>query len=237
MTSQQKWSRLLDAVSRPSAALDRDALLSEAVSLGLDVAPGSVGCSITQQLGEDYRTPVASGPLAMDLDLAQYRAGNGPCIAAARSGQHVRIKSMTAEADYPEFTAAAKRHGVQSSSSLPLLGSARPAALNLYASDPDAFDAERPAAVSSLLARCVTGLLQAASVPPPAGEVPQRGSAVTAALAKRELIEGAQRVLMRRDGLTGSEAFSWLALRSQQQRHSIFDVARAVLGSEPEQAR
>jgi hypothetical protein len=228
VTSQQKWARLLDAVSRPSAALDRDALLSEAVSLGLDVAPGSVGCSITQQLGEDYRTPVASGPLAMDLDLAQYRAGNGPCIAAARSGQHIKIKSMTAEADFPEFTAAAKRHGVQSSSSVPLLGSARPAALNLYASDPDAFDAERPAAVSSLLARCVTGLLQAAPVPPPAGEVSQLGSSV---------IEKAQRILMGRDRLSESEAFSWLVLRSREQRQSIFNVARAVLGTEPEQAR
>lgn len=237
MTSQQKWARLLDAVSRPSAALDRDALLTEAVSLGLDVAPGSVGCSITQQLGEDYRTPVASGPLAMDLDLAQYRAGNGPCIAAARSGQHIRIKSMEAEADFPEFTAAAKRHGVQSSSSVPLLGSARPSALNLYASDPDAFDAERPAAVSSLLARCVTGLLQAGPVPPPPGEVPQLGSTVMAALAKRELVEGAQRVLMHRDGFTESAAFSWLALHSREQRQSIFEVARAVLDTEPEQAR
>jgi hypothetical protein len=173
----------------------------------------------------------------MDLDLAQYRAGNGPCIAAAKSGQHIRIKSMTAEDAFPEFTAAARRHGVQSSSSVPLLGSARPAALNLYASEADAFDAERPAAVSSLLARCVTGLLQAAPVSPRAGDASGVESSVSDALAKRELVDEAQRVLMRRDGLSESEAFSWLAHRSRDQRHSIFDVARAVLGTEPEQGR
>jgi hypothetical protein len=237
VTSQQKWARLLDAVSRPSAVADRDALLSEAVSLGLDVAPGSVGCSITQQIGSDYRTPVASGPLAMDLDLAQYRAGDGPCIAAARTGRHYRIKSMTAEADFPEFTAAAKRHGVHSSSSVPLLGSARPAALNLYASDPNAFDSERPVAVSSLLARCVTGLLRAAPVSPIAGEIPEVATSMTDALTKRELIERAQGVLMRRDGLTESEAFAWLTHRSTDQLRSIFDVARAVLATDPAQGR
>lgn len=218
--------------------MDRDALLSEAVSLGLEVAPGSVGCSITQQLGNDYRTPVATGPLAMDLDLAQYRAGNGPCIAAARSGRHIRIKSMTAEAEYPEFTAAARRHGVQSSSSVPLLGSARPAALNLYASDPDAFDSERPAAVASLLARCVTGLLQASpAAMPEGGEATGAGSSVTEVLARRELVEAAQQVLICRDGLTEAEAFWWLAQRSRDQLRSIFEIARAVLGTEPEQAR
>lgn len=229
MNSQRQWAQLLRAVSEPQAAADSDTLLRQAVELSRDVTPDAVGCSVTTLDGDRFSTPVYSGRLALDLDRAQYEAGDGPCMAAAREHRFHNFDSATDVDRFPGFAEAAVERGVRSSISLPLpLGSpGRSAAINLYGSSRYAFDAERPRAVAGLLARCVAILMSPparAAIPsdlPPAG--------LEAARLRARLIAEAEDVLMADRPLDRPAAMGLLIRRSRAEGRSIFEIARQVV--------
>lgn len=229
MSSQQQWARLLSAAGRPTGGVDRESLLDEAMTLGLRVAPSTVGCSVTLLVGAAFSTPTASGAVARELDRVQYDAGTGPCMVAARDRQGQRLDAM-ADSRFIAFTHAAARHGVRSSWSLPLIGTYRPAALNLYASTAGAFVPERPRAVAGLLSRCLARLMGAPS-PSTTAEAREPTADLAAARSQRAVIVQAEEALMARDHLSRHEAFAALALRSQREGRSILPVARDMLSA------
>ena len=141
----------------------------------------------------------------MTLDLAQYSADDGPCVAACRDGQPHSIVVMGEEAAYAGFTAAASAHNVRSSLSLPLAGTARASALNLYASSTSAFQTSHARSVAELLARCVTALLPAAGK---AGTANDPGALdLVSANAAHTLVVRARQVLQHRRGLGPGRPF------------------------------
>ncbi|HST48124.1 GAF domain-containing protein [Jatrophihabitans sp.] len=218
---------MLRAASQPDAAPDTEALLRQAVALGHDVAPDAIGCSITTLDGERYFTPVSSGGLALDLDEAQYRSGDGPCMAAAREHRYHDFDAATDAARFPGFTEAAVERGVRSSISLPLTGTARPSAINLYGSSRHAFDAERPQAVASLLARCISTVLSRPAATEPGGVVPS--ARLAAARDQAQLITAAETALMDSRSVSRPDALTMLMHRSRTEARSIFDLAREVV--------
>jgi hypothetical protein len=218
---------LLRAASEPDAATDSEALLRQAMALGHDVAPDAVGCSITTLDGDRYRTPVYSDRLALDLDLVQYRSGDGPCMATAREHRQHDFDAVTDADRFPGFTQAAVEYGVRSSISLPLTGTARPSAINLYGSSRHAFDAERPRAVASLLARCVSAVLSRQAPVEPASEVP--AARLAAAQEQARLIAAAETVLMDSRSVSRPDALAMLMRRSHAEVRSIFDLADEVV--------
>jgi hypothetical protein len=230
VTTSRQWAELLHAVSRPAPGSDSGALLRQAMGLALDVAPGVVGCSVTEIAGGTYSTPVFSDGRAVGLDLAQYESGDGPCMAAAREQRFEHFDVITDKDRFPGFTEAAIDQGVQSSVSLPLIGTDRPAAINLYASTRSAFDAERPRAVSSLLARCVSSLIAGPTVLS-STDAPAMGSALELARERAGLVNSAQVTVMSRHGVSRSVAFRTLAERSRAECRSIFDISREVIGA------
>jgi hypothetical protein len=231
VSTHQQWAELLRAISGPRPASDAGLLLRQAVELGRDVAPDTVGCSVTTIEGESYHTPVFSDALALDLDRAQYEAGDGPCMAAAREQRHEYFDSMTDGGRFPGFTEAAVERGVRSSISLPLAAIERPAAINLYASSRYAFDAERPRAVAGLLARCVSALMTPADGARQALDAPVSASKIEAARSRARLIAEAEAALMARRSVSRTDALSLLIRRSRAEARSIFDVAREVVGT------
>ncbi len=224
-TTHRQWAELVRAASEPAAAEDSEALLRQAMALGHEVAPDTVGCSITTLDGDRYLTPVYSHSLAFDLDQAQYQAGDGPCVAAAREHRYHSFDAATDAGRFPGFAEAAIERGVRSSISLPLPGAARPSAINIYGSSRHAFEAEHPQAVAGLLARCVAAVL---SRPAPAGEAPPAGLA--AARESAELIAAAEAALMDARSVSRTGALELLMQRSRAEVRSIFDLAREVLG-------
>ena len=164
LDTEDIWKQLVKAATAPST-IDSDrtrrALLSQAMTVGSTITGDSLGCSITESVGNGYRTPVASNSIALDLDSAQYADDDGPCIVACRDGSVQSITVMADERDYREFVHVALNHGVRSSLSLPLPTAHRPSALNLYASSTSAFDESRSRAVAHLLARCAAAVLTA----------------------------------------------------------------------------
>lgn len=192
----------------------------------MDVAPETVGCSVTTIDDDEYLTPIYSDRLALDLDLAQYRAGDGPCMAAAREHRHQRFDATEDGQRFPGFTEAARDRGVQSSISLPLTGTSQPAAINLYASSRTAFNDERPQAVASLLARCVSTLLARPDLEVSPADSRATAEEIEAAHARARLVARAEETLMSRHQLSRSAALNRLIERSRAERRSIFDIAR-----------
>jgi hypothetical protein len=221
------WARLVAAASRPAAAPDPE-LLHCAVRLGLDVAPRVVGCSITQ-LSHDgrARTSANTDDCALDLDRVQYAAGDGPCLAAARTARRYYLIDLVDEPGFPEFAAAAADRGVRSSLSIPVVGGRRPAALNMYAAEPDSFGGRQPQAVAAFLARCVRNLLsrEAAS---------ERGdeARVREARARAGRLTRAEERLMATHGLPRSEAFLRLSKEGEERRLPVHDVVDDLLARE-----
>lgn len=237
MSAHDQWDELLRAVSQPAAYPELGVLLRQAVELGSQVAPDALSCSITEIAGGDeYHTPVYSDQLALDLDKAQYEAGDGPCMAAAREQRRHYFDATTDGERFPGFTEAAVERGVRSSISLPLPSPTRSAALNLYASSRYAFDAERPRAVADLLARCVTVLMTPpdAERPPVEAAVPE--DRIRAAQARARLIGSAEAALMAQHSLSRRDALTLLIHRSRAESRSVFEVARGIVG-DAEEAR
>jgi hypothetical protein len=229
VNAQQQWASVLSAAASPAVA-GPEAVLRTAMELGLSVAPGAAACSVTELTDSGYRTTVSVNELAMALDGAQYDAGTGPCLSAAAHGSLERMDDTAEQIAFPAFRAAAVRRGVRSSLSVPLTGLRRPAALNLYASPPAAFAAERSQAVADLLARCVTRLLSGGRPHPAA-----TAAGLDAARARRSRVEHAQAVLVASAQLSRAEAFTMLTRRSQQQERSVFDIVDDILrGSGPQ---
>ena len=217
----QHWASVLAAAASPPVS-DPGDLLRTAVRLGLDIAPGTSGCSVTELTGSGYRTTVSANELAVALDQRQYDAGTGPCLSAASGGAVERLDDMVREARFPEFRTAAAEAGVRSSLSVGLTGLDRPAALNLYAGTPGAYAAGRTLAVADLLARAIAALL-------PGGRPPPDSAGLAAERARGDRISRALRLLMATRRLDRAAAFAELTRQSQRQGRSVAELAEDLL--------
>jgi hypothetical protein len=172
-----------------------------------------VGCSVTRFDGVRYDTSVASTELALELDGAQYAASAGPCLVAVRDGLPQRVDQFDRDDRFPALAAAAGRHGVRSSLSLPATGAAEPSGLNLYSGEPAAFVTDQTRALAGLLAR-VIGML-AAPVEPAADRSGAGSVELTRAREQGRRVGEAVESVMRRTGLSRSAAFTALTDRSR----------------------
>ncbi|MDA6125913.1 GAF domain-containing protein, partial [Escherichia coli] len=89
--------------------------------------------SVTAVEGGSSSTVAFTGSLAASLDERQYQAGDGPCLHAATTGVVTTVAMADPPTRYAEFAAAARRHGVTHSLSVPLpVAESWVGALNLY---------------------------------------------------------------------------------------------------------
>lgn len=225
MTVPDRWAHLLGAIAAgpPADAAESSGRVREALELGHEIGTATIGASVTARSGDGFETPAASGPLALELDLAQYGSGSGPCMTAAVDGRPTSIEDTDASHDYPALRGPARGRGVRSVLSLPLLGTPTPAALNLYATTPRALTDPRFRVVATLLSRCVAALLGASAdvTGPDCDEARARGEAVRRAVARTAAIEG----------VAEPAAFRSLARRSQSTCRPLAAVAAAVLAT------
>lgn len=108
--------------------------------VALALVPSVVGVSLTVVLDGEPFTVTATSDDTADLDAAQYLDG-GPCADAATEQAPRPVPDVLDEERWRLYRVAAAARGVRSSLSLPLGGAAgpTPGAINLYASEPDAF--------------------------------------------------------------------------------------------------
>jgi GAF domain len=113
-----------------------DAVAGVAVS----IVPSCLGVSLTVVLDGRPFTVTSTSQKAAALDATQYLDG-GPCVETAMTGATVSVPDVLSEDRWQTYGPAAAGLGVRSSLSLPMSDAEgqTSAAVNLYASEPDAF--------------------------------------------------------------------------------------------------
>ncbi|SFA94710.1 GAF domain-containing protein [Amycolatopsis marina] len=237
-----RWRGQLDEVAGAleslTAALDSedelDSVLKSVCHQVTHVVHGADMASITV-LRDGVATTVAStDQRAVDLDDGQYRAGAGPCLRAAATGETVRVHVQQAAALWPSFTKAAIRLGVESYLSAPFaMAQDSKGALNLFGFQSHGFD-EVEEKLLGLYARAVESALRSNARYLLFRKLAEQ---LQDALASRAVIDQAKGILMATLGVTADEAFNELVQRSQRENVKLHDVAEAFVASARDKAR
>lgn len=202
------WQEALTRLTRAATASVPGAAYAGMTSRGAD------GMLVSQ---------AASHPQIAELDRAQARLGQGPCVDALTiADQHlIRVDDFAAESRWPSFAAAAVAAGIGSLLSYALTprGSA-PGAMNFYATAPHAFDDPAARAIAGVFA------MEAGIAVYGADRVAQlhRG------LESRDVIGQAKGILMERFSLDDQQAFDLLVRSSQDTNIKLVEVARWLAG-------
>jgi len=119
---------------------DLAAKLDAVATIAVGLVPSCVGVSLTVIIEGDPFTITATDAVAGVIDAAQYLDG-GPCVDAAERGGHVTVDDVLDEDHWQLFQQASVTAGIRASLSLPVRDEAERVvgALNLYATEPDAF--------------------------------------------------------------------------------------------------
>jgi GAF domain-containing protein len=207
---------------------DLRAVLGRVAELARQTLPGVVGASVTLIESDQAHTAAFTGPLARDLDETQYRDGYGPCLEAAQSSGTLTVPDMAAETRWPGFTRHALDAGIRSSVSVALpLQQAVTGALNIYATQPAAFD---PDALE--LARTFAGYAAVAI----ANVHLYQTTATLAehmrrAMETRAVIEQAKGIIIAQQHCTPEQAFELLTRLSQATHRKLRDCAADLVAS------
>jgi len=224
-------SEALERLSRLSLReLSMESLLQSLADLTKRVMPGDSEASVTLLIKDRPSTVVGTGPLAAELDEAQYERGDGPCLRTARSGVPTEIVDTRTESRWPDYARVAAQRGNLSSLAVPLLLAGEEqfaGSLNVYARSPHAFDeASRTVA---------TGIAPYAAVA--AGTVQAYRTArsmadnLQIALESRAVIEQAKGILMLLTTCSEQVAFDLLAHISSHTHRKVRDVAQSITDS------
>jgi GAF domain-containing protein len=198
------------------------AVLQAVVDLAPRALPGDVEASVTVLIGDRPTTFVHGGRLALELDEGQYARGHGPSLQAATRAMPVEVADTRTEPRWPDHMRRAVERGCLSSLSVPLGSSEQlPAALNLYARQPAAFDsagretASKFARFAGTAAATMDGYRSARAV----------ADDLQLALESRAVIDQAKGILVERHQLTPDLAFHLLARAAGRIGRTLPDVA------------
>ncbi len=200
-------------------------LLQRVADLAVDQLDGCDMAGVTLVRGERPTTAVFTEVEAPEIDRAQYETGRGPCVAAYRTGEILRIDDTLTDDRWPEFAASAAAHGVRSTLSLPLLtGDSILGALNLYSRATSAFDGNEQI-VTVFVAHAATSLANSHDY----WAAQMLSEQLQEALESRAVIEQAKGILIAERGCDPDEAFDVLRVRSQRENRKLRDVAGGIV--------
>lgn len=168
-------------------------------------------------------TATATSDSAYRIDQAQYTAGAGPCLEAARTGELQRVKVAEAAQRWPEFAEAAADSAVLGYLSAPLfIDHEYHGSLNLYDTGGNSFGA-LDAALLELYTTAAEAALRSSLRHQAARETMGQ---LSAALTSRAVIDQAKGILMALHRIPADDAFKLLVKASQEQNAKLRDVAQ-----------
>ena len=234
----QRDQQLLDALRTAAHDLvdrrnfrDPDLLLSRIVLTAVETVPGADAGGISTTTDGLLGSQNPTSGVISKLDQLQSELHEGPCITAIDqlpTDGLVIVEDLAGEdaARWPQFAPQAVDQGYRSMVSVQLTREPNlRAALNLYAAEPDAFDAD---------ARITAALfgLQAAALLFGA----DNAAHLQRAVESRDVIGQAKGILMERFRVNGDEAFQMMVTSSQETNIKLVDVA-SWLVSQADQRR
>jgi GAF domain-containing protein len=200
--------------------------LSRVADLTVEALPPVELAGITMMVEGHPQTAIFSDPEAPEIDEAQYRTGDGPCLQAFRESRVIRIDSTLGDGPWQAFRETASEHGVRSTLSLPLIVDKEAVgALNLYARRENAFH-EGEVETATLFASQAAIVLANAQAYWDAREL---SSGLSEAMKHRAVIEQAKGVLMAAEGIDEDAAFQLLVSASQRENVKLRDIAQRIM--------
>jgi GAF domain-containing protein len=201
-------------------------LLTQVATFTVRAVPGADGAGVTMLEKGEPDTVVASAPFVRDVDVVQYRLGEGPCVSAASTGRTAGSAALGEDGSWPTFGPLAAQFGVHSALSLPLVVDGEIiGALNVYAHHRDAFPESArhtgelfaaPAAVAVHNARLLAQMRRMAS-------------RLQVALTNRATIDQAIGIIRSRLGVSSDDASAWLRLMSDREHVKLSLVAAQLV--------
>ena len=153
------------------------------------------------------------------LDELQMRYHEGPCVEAAVDELIVRSDDLRTERRWPMYSAAAAALGVRSALSFKLYTSSQTAgALNLFALEPGAFDAEAETIGAVLAAHAAAAIIAS-----------RQSEQLESALSTRDRIGQAKGIIMERYNIDDVAAFDMLRRLSQDGNTKLTEIAERVI--------
>ncbi|XVS62268.1 ANTAR domain-containing protein [Actinosynnema sp. CA-299493] len=183
--------------------------------------PNADMVSVTLLTDGEPVTGAATGQAALDVDLAQYLAAEGPCLEAARTGQLVLAVPAELPRRWPAFGELVADFGVAAYLSVPLRVEDSPGSLNLYSKRPDGFRALDAALLELYTTAVETALRSAGRYLRVRGQAAQLRHALTS----RAVIDQAKGIVMAVHRVPADKAFAMLVDRSQRANVKLRDFA------------
>ncbi len=217
-------ARMLDVTQRLMQALkpgDLDATLESITKAAVDMLPQVEYASISL-VHDDGRleTVAPTADVVSELDAAQGRLHEGPCLESALTQTHMVSSNLAADERFPKYGPFAVSRGVRAQAGFPLFDTRKShGALNLYSTRVGAFeDLDSLGALFSHQA----GLAIAY-----AREVDNLSEAVRT----RTIIGQATGIVMERYQLTDERAFAFLTRLSQHRNVKLRLVAQELIAA------
>lgn len=200
--------------------------LHEVSGIMMQAVPVADHVGITLLVDGKLTTSVFTHPEVPEIDSAQYRTGEGPCLDAYRNAIPYRIDSTLEPGRWQAFRDSAARHGVRSTLAMPLMSDDGPiGVMNLYAETVDAFDTDTEHA-ARLFARQAAFLLANAQAYWDARTLSEN---LEEAMRSRAAIEQAKGVIMSTMRCTPDQAMEVLVHQSQLQNIKLRDLAAEIV--------
>lgn len=221
MTTEGFERQLADAVRELNAQEDPPHTLETIVAITPEFFGSCdfVGVSLVDRQG--IHTPAASNEKLRELDESQYRAGQGPCYDAIRHHATVLVDDLATDTRWPDWgRAMVSELGIRSSLSFRLF--TRPddsrGALNVYSTEPAAFDDEDLLHGQTIAAMCAVALARSL-----------HDEQLAAALESRTVIGQALGMAMERYGIDEDTAFNVLRRIASHDNRKIRDLAAQIV--------
>ena len=194
--------------------------LERIVALAVETVPACESCGVSFRHSDGtIETPASTSAVVDKADALQYEFGEGPCLEAIWSTDLLVIGDLDADRRWPRWARAAAKLGISSVLSVRI---STPAVtfggLNLYATEPHAFDSTDEG-VASIFARHAADALTSA----------EELAGLRTALRSRQVIGVAQGILMQRFELSLDQAFEVLRRYSQNQNIKLRDLAEQLV--------
>jgi GAF domain-containing protein len=214
-------ARRMAELARASAApRSVDDVLSDVTAAAKELIPGTDTAGVLLiGKGGKFDSVAGTSDLPHLLDELQMKFNEGPCVEAALDELIVRTVDFRSEERWPKYSAAVVEIGVLSGLSFKLYTAERTAgALNLFAFEPNAFDAEDETTGVVLAAHAAAAILSS-----------RHGEQLESALTTRDRIGQAKGIIMERFGVDDVQAFEMLRRLSQDSNTRLIDIAQRVI--------
>lgn len=200
--------------------------LDEVVRYAVDTVTPAMACGLTVERDGKPLTVASSDGFARGLDEVQYGHDEGPCLSAMRTGTTVIISDLAADDRWGDYQPDALAHGMAASLSIALnAGPDMRGALNLYAAEPEVFDAAWQQQAENLAEEASRALRLAIRL----SDQVQLTQHLETAMASRSVIDQALGIIMGQNRCTATDAFTILRRASNHRNIKLCDIAQEIV--------